>query len=163
MNGERRLLTIGVYGFSEAEFFQRLVEAGVDCFVDIRARRGVRGPEYAFANSVRLQTRLRELGIAYLHRPELAPTPAMIKAQGEEDRARHIARRKRTQLSEAFIRRYRTEVLDHYTPSQFAALIPAEARAICLFCVEHEPNACHRSLCAPVLAAAIGARVENLT
>lgn len=163
MAQERRLLTIGVYGYTAAEFFKRLEDAEVDLFVDIRARRGVRGHEYAFANSQRLQARLAELGIPYLHVPELAPTPAIIKAQGEEDRKEHIARRKRDHLSDVFIRRYRAEVLDHYDPQAFVALVPPEARTICLFCVEHDPQACHRSLSAPVLAAALHARVEHLT
>lgn len=163
MTVERRLLTIGVYGYSEAEFFKRLVEAGVDLFVDIRARRGVRGAEYAFANSARLQKRLHELDIPYLHVPELAPTLAIIKAQGEEDRKEHVARRKRDHLSDVFIRRYKAEVLDHYDPQAFVALVPTDARAICLFCVERDPDACHRSLSAPVLAAALHARVEHLT
>jgi len=45
------LYTIGIYGFSEAEFFHRLVEAGIGTFIDIRRRRGVRGQEYSFANA----------------------------------------------------------------------------------------------------------------
>lgn len=42
-----RLLTIGVYGKSETEFFDQLSRAGVDLFRDIRQRRGVRGSQYA--------------------------------------------------------------------------------------------------------------------
>ena len=53
-----RILTIGVYGYSEEAFFQALQVAGVDAFCDIRSRRGVRGATYAFANSKRLQARL---------------------------------------------------------------------------------------------------------
>ena len=53
--------------------------------LDVRQRRGVRGPEYAWANSKRLQAALAEAGIAYEHRPELAPTTAMRKLQYAED------------------------------------------------------------------------------
>ncbi len=63
------IVTIGVYGRSEADFFDTLQQAHVDLFCDIRARRGVRGSEYTFANSQRLQARLAELGIAYRHGP----------------------------------------------------------------------------------------------
>ena len=45
-----RVVTIGAYGFSADRFFAALREAGVDTFLDIRQRRGVRGAEYAFAN-----------------------------------------------------------------------------------------------------------------
>ena len=76
-----KLVTIGVYGFSEAVFFNALQQAGVDTFCDLRWRRGVRGAEYAFANRARLQQRLAALGIRYLHLRELAPTPALRQRQ----------------------------------------------------------------------------------
>ena len=69
-----KIVTIGVFGFSEEAFFHALQTAQVDTFCDIRQRRGVRGATYAFCNSKRLQTRLAELGIRYLHRKDLAPT-----------------------------------------------------------------------------------------
>lgn len=49
------VVTIGVYGYTPETFFAALQEAGVDLLCDIRQRRGVRGAEYAFANSQRLQ------------------------------------------------------------------------------------------------------------
>ena len=72
-----KIVTIGVYGFDEAGFFRALQEARVDTFCDIRDRRGVRGSTYAFVNSQRLQTRLTNLGICYLHRKDLAPSKAV--------------------------------------------------------------------------------------
>lgn len=82
-----KIVTIGVYGFDETGFFEALRSAGVDVFCDIRARRGVRGSTYAFANSVRLQARLAEMGVRYLHRKDLAPTQAVRDRQAEADRA----------------------------------------------------------------------------
>jgi uncharacterized protein (DUF488 family) len=93
-----RIVTIGVYGFSEEAFFRTLQEAGVDTFCDIRWRRGVRGREYAFANSARLQKRLAELGIRYLHFRELAPSPELRKRQTAADKAAGVEKRKRTGL-----------------------------------------------------------------
>ena len=52
------IYTIGVYGSSEKEFFQKLADHGIDSFCDIRLRRAVRGSQYAFANSQRLQGKL---------------------------------------------------------------------------------------------------------
>ena len=89
-----KFITIGVYGFSEAAFFKALQQAGVDTFCDIRWRRGVRGAEYAFANRARLQQRLAELGIRYLHFRDLAPTPALRQRQAEADKAAGTTKRK---------------------------------------------------------------------
>ncbi len=55
-----RIVTIGVYGFEEEEFFAALANARVDLFCDVRRRRGVRGARYAFANSQRLQAPRRD-------------------------------------------------------------------------------------------------------
>src|SRR4051812_16785995 len=81
-----KIVTIGVYGFDEAGFFQALQAAQVDTFCDIRRRRGVRGAEYAFANRQRLAARLAALGIRYLHRLDLAPTNAMRAVQYADDK-----------------------------------------------------------------------------
>ena len=61
------IYTIGVYGSSEKEFFQKLIDNNIDTFCDIRLRRAVRGAQYAFANSQRLQNKLSDLSITYLH------------------------------------------------------------------------------------------------
>lgn len=61
-----KIVTIGAYGFLEEAFFGALQAAGVDTFCDIRARRGIRGSLYTFANSTVLQRRLGELGIRYI-------------------------------------------------------------------------------------------------
>src|SRR2546422_9083628 len=98
-----KFLTIGVYGFSEAAFFDALQNAGVDTFCDIRWRRGGRGADYSFANSARLQKRLGELGIRYLHYRELAATPALRQRQTEADKAEGTTKSKRSALGEAFI------------------------------------------------------------
>jgi uncharacterized protein (DUF488 family) len=38
------MATIGVYGFTAESFRQRLQDAGVRLLLDVRQRRGVRGP-----------------------------------------------------------------------------------------------------------------------
>jgi uncharacterized protein (DUF488 family) len=146
------LVTIGVYGSDEASFFAALQQAGVDTFVDVRARRGVRGAAYTFANSQRLQARLAELGIRYLHRPDLAPSPEARGQQHAADKASKTARRRRTVLDPAFAAAYRQERLAGFDSRQFVAGLGPEARVVALFCVEREPVACHRSLLAERLA-----------
>lgn len=58
-------------------------------------RRGMRGAHYAFANRARLQKRLSELGIRYLHFRDLAPTPTLRRQQDEADKAQGTSKRTR--------------------------------------------------------------------
>lgn len=156
-----RILTIGAYGWTEAAFFAALKEAGVDLFCDIRLRRGVRGREYAFVNSRRLQARLAELGIRYLHVKELAPGKALRERQAAADRARRTAKRQRSELSEAFVAGYREECLACFDARRFIDQVSG-ARTVALFCVERAPSACHRSLVAERLEREFGLEVVHL-
>jgi uncharacterized protein (DUF488 family) len=156
-----RIVTIGVYGFSEQEFFTALQAARVDLFCDIRRRRGVRGAQYAFANSQRLQARLAELGISYRHWPELAPSANTRQVQYDVDKTTKTAKRQRTALDPAFVAVYRRECLDDFSPQTFLASLPTQTRVIAFFCVERAPEACHRSLVAEQFAA-LGLEVEHI-
>lgn len=156
------LVTIGVYGSDEASFFAALQQAGVDTLVDIRSRRGVRGAAYAFANSQRLQARLAELGIRYIHRPDLAPGPQTRGQQAAADKAGKTAKRQRSVLDPAFAAAYRQERLAGFDSRQFIADLGPETRVVALFCVEREPAACHRSLLATRLQRDLGLSVEHL-
>lgn len=157
-----KFITIGVYGFSEEKFFKTLQEAEVDTFCDIRQRRGVRGAIYAFANSQRLQKRLAELGIRYLHRLDLAPTKAIRLRQHEADKAEKVARRKRARLSQDFIDAYQAEILEGFDPQSLLDDLEEDAQVVALFCVESEPSACHRSLVTEKLQRELGVEVEHL-
>ena len=106
-----KLLTIGVYGFTEQQFFQALLDANVDLFCDVRARRGLRGSEYAFANAQRLQAQLVERGIRYVHIKDLAPPPEVRDSQKSEDLRTGTAKRGRDELGEVFKAKYRETCL----------------------------------------------------
>ncbi len=157
-----KIITVGVYGATENGFFTALREAGVDTFCDIRARRGVRGSEYAFVNSQRLQAKLAELGIRYLHFKELAPSEALRKRQYAADKLDRIAKRKRTELSELFVAGYREEHQD-FDSRKFLEQLGPGVRVVALFCVERAPTACHRSLLAARLQQDLGVKVVHLT
>ena len=157
-----KFVTIGVYGFTADAFFETLQRAGVDTFCDIRWRRGVRGREYAFANSGRLQKRLAELGLRYLHFRELAPTPALRQRQAAADKAEGTTKRKRAALGEFFITAYREERLAGFDSRKFVEELGPSARVVALFCVEREPAACHRSLLAARLHEDLGVEVVHL-
>ncbi len=77
--------TIGVYGASLDSFLAALLGADVTLLLDVRQRRGVRGREYAWANSLRLQAALADASIGYRHHIELAPTTALRQLQYRED------------------------------------------------------------------------------
>lgn len=156
------LVTIGVYGWSEIAYFAALQQTAVDTFVDIRGRRGVRGADYAFANSQRLQARLAELGIRYVHRPDLAPSQETRSQQYAADRASKTAKRQRTVLDPAFAAAYRQERLAGFDSQQFLDDLGPDACVVALFCVEREPAACHRSLLATRLQRDLGVEVRHL-
>jgi len=157
-----KIVTLGVYGFSEKTFFGAVREAEVDTFCDIRQRRGLRGSKYAFANSRRLQERLAEMGIRYLHRKDLAPTKAVRERQEEADKAAGVAKRQRKTLSQAFVDAYRSEVLATFEPHSLLADLEEGTRVVALFCVEGEPAACHRLLVAERLQQELGLEIEHI-
>ena len=156
-----RLVTIGVYGFTLENFLAALRSADVRLLLDVRQRRGVRGPEYAWANSKRLQAALAGAGIAYEHRPDLAPTTELRRLQYAEDDRQGVGKRSRAELAPAYRDGYIAEILDRADLSAVADSLPAEGLAA-LFCVERDPEACHRSLIAERLATEHGVEVTHL-
>jgi uncharacterized protein (DUF488 family) len=152
--------TIGVYGFDLEGFLRALDEAGIDVVVDVRQRRGVRGSEYAWANSRRLQEALGSAGIGYRHMRELAPTSEMRRLQYREDARLGRGQRSREVLADEFSRRYEGEVLDQADLGPLAELA-REARPV-LLCVERDAGACHRSLVARRLERDWGLTVSHL-
>ena len=156
-----RVATIGVYGANGEEFLAELDRAGVDLVVDVRQRRGVRGPEYAWANAKRLQAALDEAGVAYEHRPDLAPTTELRQLQYAADDAAGEGKRSRSVLAAEYARRYTDEILDAVDVGELAAEL-SECSLPAFFCVERDPEACHRSLIAARLADEAGAEVIDL-
>jgi uncharacterized protein (DUF488 family) len=157
----KRLATIGVYEWSRERFLEALSDRGVRLLIDVRQRRGVRGREYAWANSARLQTALAEAGIAYLHRKELAPTTELRQLQYAEDARLKVGKRSRVELAPEYRRRYTSEILDHVDLAPIVAELPDDG-ATALMCVERDPEACHRSIVAARLASEHGVLVEHV-
>jgi len=155
-----RIATIGVYGFDVSTFLETLEDGGVDVLVDVRQRRGVRGPQYAWANSRRLQAALAEAGIGYEHRRDLAPSTAMRQLQYREDARKGEGKRSRTTLAAGYVRDYTAEILEPADLSSLAELA-AEHRPA-LLCVERDAEACHRSLIAARLEREHGCEVRHL-
>lgn len=156
------VVTIGVYGFDGDAFISALQRADVRLLLDVRQRRGVRGPQYSWANSKRLQAALLEAGIAYRHVPELAPTTELRQLQYAEDARVGVGKRSRVELAAAYTERYTEEILDRADMQAVVAGLPREGTAA-LLCVERDPEACHRSLAAARMADEFGVTVTHLT
>ena len=113
--------------------------------IDVRQRRGVRGREYAWANAARLQAALAQAGIDYRHMKALAPTTDLRQLQYAADARAGVGKRSRAELAPEYVERYTREVLDPVGIDAVVDALPPAGRAA-LFCVEREPEACHRSL-----------------
>ncbi len=156
-----RIATIGVYHFNGESFVAALDDASVTVLIDVRQRRGVRGTEYAWANSQRLQRRLADARIRYVHHPELAPTTAMRELQYQHDARERVGKRDRARLADAYAERYIAEILDPTPLQPLLDDLPVHGLGA-LMCVETDAAACHRSLIAARLADRYGFEVVHL-
>ena len=157
----RSVATIGVYGFAVDSFLDTLRGAGVGVVLDVRQRRGVRGSEYAWANSARLQAALAEAGIGYRHHKELAPTTELRRLQYREDDRLGVGKRSRSELAHEYRERYLHEILDRVDLRPIVESLPVDA-ASALLCVERDPEACHRSLIAERVAEQFDVEILHL-
>ncbi|WP_067474891.1 DUF488 domain-containing protein [Actinomadura hibisca] len=155
------MVTIGVYGFAADAFLEKLADGDVGLLLDLRQRRGVRGPDYSWANSARLQRALAEADVGYRHVKELAPTTELRQLQYREDDRLGVGKRNRVALAPAYVERYTREVLDSFDLGALVAELPDDS-TIALLCVERDPEACHRSLVAARLRAEYGVPVKDL-
>ena len=158
---DRTIATIGVHGWTLDEFLAALAAADAGQLIDVRQRRGVRGAEYAWANSRRLQRSMAEAGIEYVHRKDLAPTTELRQLQYDADARKGEGKRSRSEISPEYRSRYLSEILDAADLDELVEGLPAR-RASALLCVELRPEACHRSLIAERLARERGFEVEHL-
>lgn len=156
-----RAITIGVYGWDAQSFLDALRGADVRLLLDVRQRRGVRGAQYAWANSTRLQAALAGAGVDYRHHRELAPTTELRQLQYREDDRQGVGKRSRVALALEYAQRYTAEILDRTDLGAVVAELPGEG-ATALLCVEADPEACHRSLIAERLAAEHGIHVSHI-
>jgi len=142
-----KFYTIGVFDSTEQEYFKKLTDNNIDTFCDIRQRRGVRGSKYSFVNSNRLQQKLVELHIKYAHFIDLAPTTEIRELQKEVDTQEGILKQDRTKLGNVFTIAYKDRVLSKFDFDTFLEkLDKVGASKVVLFCVEKQPEACHRSI-----------------
>lgn len=133
------IYTIGYKGKSLATFIGQLREAGVDAVIDVRLRNTSHLAGYTKRDD--LAFLLGEgFGIAYEHRPELAPSPEILDAyRDDQDWAAYETR---------FL-----PLLEEQSAEEVGREILARYRSLCLLCAEPEPDHCHRRLVAEYWAA----------
>ena len=154
--------TIGVYNSKEDDFFRKLTENNIDVFCDIRQRRGVRGSEYSFVNSVRLQQKLAANGVSYIYVRDLAPTSEIRNLQKEADAKLGEQKRSRNQIGKVFSIAYKNQILNNFDFDSLICMLKNKgAKRIVFFCVEEKPEACHRSIVAEKLMQ-YGYNITNL-
>ncbi len=155
------VITIGVYEWDVDSFVAALQAHDVRLLVDVRQRRGVRGSRYAWANAQRLLAALGAAGIAYSHHRDLAPTTELRRLQYAADDRAGVGKRSRELLDPEYVEHYVREVLEHADlDALMQELRPRGTGA--LFCVEADPEACHRSLVAQRLAERYGLSVTHV-
>jgi uncharacterized protein (DUF488 family) len=144
-----KIYTLGYTKKSLEQFIRLLREAGVDAVVDIRLRNT--SQLAGFSKKDDLAFLLGEgFGIAYEHRPDLAPTDEILDAYKESrDWAAYEA---------AFCR-----LLEERQAEAAGSEIVARYRRPCLLCAEPTPDRCHRRLVAEWWAGHLpGVEVEHL-
>lgn len=144
-----KIFTIGVYNSTEQLFFKKLVDNDIDTFCDIRQRRGVRGREYAFVNSIYLQKKLADIDIKYAHILALAPTTEIREKQKAEDIRLGEHKRDRNKLGKVFSDEYKKNIICNFDFDSFVEQLEnIGATNVVFLCVEERANACHRSIVA---------------
>jgi uncharacterized protein (DUF488 family) len=156
-----KVATIGVYGLTAETFMAALRGSDARLLLDVRQRRGVRGREYAWANSLRLQALLAQAGIEYRHHPELAPTTELRLLQYREDARLGVGKRSRAELAGEYRERYIREILDRVELAAIVDSLPSAGISV-LLCVERDPEACHRSIVAARMETRHGVSVTHI-
>jgi len=131
-----RLYTIGFTKKSAETFFTKLRKSGARRVIDVRLNNV--SQLSGFAKRRDLEYFLRELcGMDYVHLPELAPTPEMLRRYKREKGEWSV---------------YERDFLDLMKQREIERTIPDELlEEGCLLCSEDEPHHCHRRLVAEYL------------
>lgn len=135
--GGMKLFTIGFTRKSAEQFFTVLSEAGVQRVLDIRLNNVSQLAGFAKRDDLRFFLKVI-CGIDYLHRPDLAPTGALLDAYRKHGGDWDVYRR-------GFLEVIAEREIEKHLPRALMA-------DSCLLCSEEAPDHCHRRLIAEYLA-----------
>lgn len=139
------LFTIGYERAASQAVIATLLEAGVDCLVDVREAPISRRPDF---NKRALEGQLDAAGIDYRHEPRLgAPKPLRDRVKSDRDYTRFFE-----DYGEHLVAN--EDVLDALTAELTG--VPS------LMCYERDHRVCHRSLVADALAERSGVVPQHL-
>lgn len=155
------LYTMGIYNYSEDEFYSTILDYSISLIIDVRQRRGCRGRKYAYSNKTRLINGLKERGVSYLYIEGLAPTSDIRKIQKEYDKQHKQLKSQRNSLVAEFSDMYNEQVLEGYKFEEILDVIK-DNRNKAIICVEKNFQGCHRSLIASYLKEKYGVNHTNL-
>lgn len=142
------LCTVGYELATPPEFLEVLREQGIELLVDVRA--AARSRRVGFAKT-RLAANLEEAGIGYLHLPALG-TPAEGRAH---------AKAGRPDAMKAIFREHLATDEAQGALDEVVRMVEA-GRRLCLLCLEADPDHCHRSLVADVVADRVPVEIRHL-
>lgn len=126
--------TIGLQRRPLSDLIATLRDAGIDAIIDVRLHNASQLAGYS--KRADLAFLLQEgFGIAYEHRPELAPTEAIRRAYLQDGDWEAYEAAFLPLLPLRSVEAIGHEIVSHY-------------RAPCLLCAEREPERCHRRLVA---------------
>jgi uncharacterized protein (DUF488 family) len=133
---ETTIFTIGFAKKSAREFFTILKEAGISTVIDIRLNNV--SQLAGFTKKDDLQYFLEEIvRVAYIHKPELAPTKEILDAY----KKKHID-------WSGYERQFRQLLIERHVES---LVTPQFVDKACFLCSEPKPDKCHRRLVAEYL------------
>src|SRR5262249_42291218 len=141
------LATIGYEAATQAEVIDRLIRAGVEVLIDVRA---VAASRRAGFSKTLLAQSLAEVGVDYVHLRQLGtPKPG-------RDPARHGRIAEMHAIYEAHLAEPAAQL------ELAKACEIARSRKAALLCYEADVHHCHREIVAARIREAIGCEVENL-
>jgi uncharacterized protein (DUF488 family) len=142
-----KIATIGYESQTQAAVIDRLIKAGVQTLIDVRAIAASR--RAGFSKTV-LAASLAEAGIAYIH----------LRALGTPKAGRDAARAGRTQEMRAIFEAHLAEPDAQIQLAQAGEI--AQGAKVALLCYEADACRCHRQIVADRLHQALGLEIETL-
>lgn len=143
----KKIQTFGYEGLTIERFIARLVQAGTQVVIDVRANPLSRKPGFSKKS---FRAHLEAAGISYVHAIEVG-CPKPVRDRYKQDSNWDMYTRGYT----AFLKTRSDDV---------AAIANAASKAmVCLVCFEADYALCHRSFVADAVAAKAELKVEHLT
>ena len=132
------LYTIGYTKKSLKEFITCLQDAGIDAVIDVRLRNTSQLAGFSKRDDLAFSLEVG-FGMAYEHRPDMAPTAEILDAyKRDEDWSAY---------ERAFLR-----LLEERAAERMGKQLLTTYQRPCLLCAEPMPDHCHRRLVAEYLA-----------